>query len=89
MRPRRKRRRANDSGNINFAARFALLHSVILFKHVHVHILPRKPGDFEVNDEIYDRLAKHDRGDAQPLRSLEEMSAEAEMLRRHLDKVRQ
>lgn len=22
--------------------------------HVHVHILPRKGGDFENNDEIYD-----------------------------------
>jgi len=22
--------------------------------HVHVHILPRKDGDFENNDEIYD-----------------------------------
>ncbi|XP_070591827.1 bis(5'-adenosyl)-triphosphatase isoform X2 [Erythrolamprus reginae] len=23
-------------------------------KHVHVHVLPRKPGDFERNDNIYD-----------------------------------
>ncbi|KAK9128236.1 hypothetical protein Syun_017033 [Stephania yunnanensis] len=24
--------------------------------HVHIHILPRKVGDFEKNDEIYDAL---------------------------------
>ncbi len=24
--------------------------------HVHVHVLPRKPGDFEDNDEVYERI---------------------------------
>lgn len=24
--------------------------------HVHVHVLPRRPGDFEKNDEVYDEL---------------------------------
>ena len=24
--------------------------------HVHVHVLPRKPGDFENNDEVYERI---------------------------------
>lgn len=24
--------------------------------HVHIHILPRKVGDFEKNDEIYDAV---------------------------------
>jgi len=24
--------------------------------HVHVHVLPRRPGDFEKNDEIYDAI---------------------------------
>lgn len=24
--------------------------------HVHIHVLPRRPGDFEKNDEIYDEL---------------------------------
>ncbi len=24
--------------------------------HVHVHILPRKPGDFEHNDQVYDAI---------------------------------
>ena len=26
--------------------------------HVHVHVMPRKAGDFEKNDEIYDALDK-------------------------------
>lgn len=25
-------------------------------QHVHVHVLPRKPGDFERNDSIYDEV---------------------------------
>ena len=25
-------------------------------QHVHVHVLPRKPGDFEENDEIYSQV---------------------------------
>jgi len=29
--------------------------------HVHVHILPRRGGDFENNDEIYSELVKHDK----------------------------
>lgn len=28
--------------------------------HVHVHVIPRCPGDFKRNDEIYDKLDKHD-----------------------------
>jgi diadenosine tetraphosphate (Ap4A) HIT family hydrolase len=27
--------------------------------HVHVHILPRRPGDFGRNDEIYEQLDRH------------------------------
>lgn len=26
--------------------------------HVHIHILPRKPGDFEPMDAVYDQLEK-------------------------------
>ena len=26
--------------------------------HVHIHILPRRPGDFKVNDDVY-RLFSH------------------------------
>ncbi|CAL8403579.1 unnamed protein product, partial [Arctogadus glacialis] len=29
-------------------------------KHVHVHILPRKVGDFERNDSIYDESQPYD-----------------------------
>lgn len=28
--------------------------------HVHVHILPRKTGDFAPNDKVYDELDKHE-----------------------------
>ncbi|CAH0555527.1 unnamed protein product [Brassicogethes aeneus] len=50
--------------------------------HVHVHILPRHAGDFERNDDIYDSLAKHDLEDnPQPLRTPQEMSEEAKVLR--------
>uniref|UniRef100_G1T296 HIT domain-containing protein n=1 Tax=Oryctolagus cuniculus TaxID=9986 RepID=G1T296_RABIT len=53
-------------------------------KHVHVHILPRKAGDFCRNDSIYDELQKHDKEeeDSQASwRSEEEMAAEAAALR--------
>lgn len=26
-------------------------------EHVHVHLIPRKPGDFDKNDDIYDRVS--------------------------------
>ncbi|XP_076787655.1 bis(5'-adenosyl)-triphosphatase isoform X3 [Arvicanthis niloticus] len=53
-------------------------------KHVHVHILPRKAGDFRRNDNIYDELQKHDKEEEDSpafWRSEEEMAAEAEALR--------
>ena len=25
--------------------------------HVHVHLIPRKPGDFDKNDDVYDRVS--------------------------------
>lgn len=34
---------------------FSLSHFV--FQHVHVHVLPRKRGDFEKNDSIYDEVS--------------------------------
>ena len=30
--------------------------------HVHVHVMPRKDGDFTENDQIYNELEKHDKG---------------------------
>ncbi|XP_017566115.2 bis(5'-adenosyl)-triphosphatase isoform X1 [Pygocentrus nattereri] len=53
-------------------------------KHVHVHVLPRRAGDFERNDSIYDELQKHDK-DSEDVpskwRSEEEMAKEATELR--------
>lgn len=51
-------------------------------KHVHVHILPRHPGDFERNDEIYVQLQKHDK-ETGSWRTEEEMAAEALDLRKY------
>ncbi|XP_029630861.1 bis(5'-adenosyl)-triphosphatase [Salmo trutta] len=54
-------------------------------KHVHVHVLPRKAGDFERNDNVYDELQKHDRESEDVpsrWRTEEEMAAEASDLRK-------
>ncbi|XP_005951914.3 bis(5'-adenosyl)-triphosphatase [Haplochromis burtoni] len=56
-------------------------------KHVHVHVLPRKAGDFKHNDRIYDELQNHDQEDndiPSKWRSEEEMAAEASDLRKQL-----
>ncbi|XP_048227349.1 bifunctional bis(5'-adenosyl)-triphosphatase/adenylylsulfatase FHIT isoform X2 [Ricinus communis] len=53
--------------------------------HVHIHILPRKSGDFENNDEIYDAIDEKEKDLKQKLdldkerkdRSIEEMAKEA------------
>uniref|UniRef100_A0A5G2RA77 Bis(5'-adenosyl)-triphosphatase n=1 Tax=Sus scrofa TaxID=9823 RepID=A0A5G2RA77_PIG len=53
-------------------------------QHVHIHVLPRKAGDFHRNDSIYDELQKHDREDEDSptlWRSEEDMAAEAAALR--------
>uniref|UniRef100_A0A2C9WI72 HIT domain-containing protein n=1 Tax=Manihot esculenta TaxID=3983 RepID=A0A2C9WI72_MANES len=57
--------------------------------HVHIHILPRKSGDFENNDEIYDAIDVKEKELKQKLdldkerkdRSIEEMAQEAEAYR--------
>ncbi|KAF8364692.1 hypothetical protein HHK36_033372 [Tetracentron sinense] len=55
--------------------------------HVHIHILPRKGGDFERNDEIYDAIEvkekelKLDLDKERKDRSLEEMAQEADEYR--------
>ncbi|XP_038864794.1 bis(5'-adenosyl)-triphosphatase isoform X1 [Salvelinus fontinalis] len=54
-------------------------------KHVHVHVLPRKAGDFERNDNVYDELQKHDRESEDVpsrWRTEGEMAAEASDLRK-------
>lgn len=36
--------------------------------HTHVHVLPRRPGDFPSNDQIYDELQKQNiQGDYEEL----------------------
>ena len=60
-------------------------------EHVHVHVLPRKKGDFEHNDDVYKALDEHDKqesslvGETGPAtnkgyRSEEEMAKEAAYL---------
>ncbi|XP_010553789.1 PREDICTED: bifunctional bis(5'-adenosyl)-triphosphatase/adenylylsulfatase FHIT [Tarenaya hassleriana] len=54
--------------------------------HVHIHVLPRKGGDFEKNDEIYDAIDEKEKELKQKLdldkertdRSLEEMANESD-----------
>lgn len=50
-------------------------------RHVHVHVLPRKPGDFNENDQIYDALHKHDKGIDIEWRDENDMKQEAAALR--------
>ncbi|XP_057993414.1 bifunctional bis(5'-adenosyl)-triphosphatase/adenylylsulfatase FHIT [Hevea brasiliensis] len=57
--------------------------------HVHIHILPRKGGDFESNDEIYDAIDEKEKELKKKLdldkerkdRSIEEMAQEADEYR--------
>lgn len=51
--------------------------------HVHVHILPRRPGDFERNDDIYRELQNHDKSPSTKWRTEEDMAKEAAELRKY------
>lgn len=60
------------------------ISNLLILQHVHVHILPRKQGDFPRNDDVYLQLARHDRDDnPSPLRSKKEMIDEARRLRQY------
>ena len=48
-------------------------------KHVHLHILPRRKGDFE-EDEIYEKIRNHDKNMVN-LRTKDDMAKEASELR--------
>ncbi|RDX75679.1 Bifunctional bis(5'-adenosyl)-triphosphatase/adenylylsulfatase FHIT [Mucuna pruriens] len=58
--------------------------------HVHIHVVPRRSGDFEKNDEIYDAMDEKEKELKQKLdldkerkdRSSEEMSQEADEYRK-------
>ncbi|XP_075234549.1 ntrilase and fragile histidine triad fusion protein NitFhit [Lycorma delicatula] len=54
--------------------------------HFHVHILPRKKGDFLQNDQIYYELQEHDKSEDKPWRDEEDMNSEAAMLKKYFDK---
>lgn len=57
-----------------------------VIQHVHCHIMPRREGDFEHNDQIYIELNKHDHDEEQhQRRSLEERAAEADAYRTILE----
>ncbi|XP_053324627.1 bis(5'-adenosyl)-triphosphatase [Spea bombifrons] len=54
--------------------------------HVHVHILPRRAGDFSRNDQVYEELEIHDKecqGHSEKWRSEEEMETEAAILKKY------
>lgn len=54
------------------------------FQHVHVHILPRKVSDFKRNDDIYEKLASHDKDHSNVKdRDLSQMTEEAQELRKY------
>jgi bis(5'-adenosyl)-triphosphatase len=49
--------------------------------HVHIHVLPRRGGDFKRNDEVYTHLEKGE--EERKKRSITEMVEEAQRLSRH------
>ena len=51
--------------------------------HVHVHILPRRPGDFADNDDVYQELQTHDKKRT-GWRTEAEMIEEAKIFRDYL-----
>jgi len=55
-------------------------------KHVHVHVLPRKPGDFPDNDDVYKHLEKHDQNvGPREWRSDDDMASEAAVMRKYFN----
>lgn len=56
-------------------------------EHLHVHVVPRRKGDFARNDEVYEKLNRCDVDDGRQDRRFEEMESEAESLRRLLASV--
>lgn len=54
-----------------------------------MHILPRKPGDFLQNDQVYYELQKHDKeaDGNKKWRSEEEMASEANILKSYSKQI--
>ncbi|XP_064013032.1 bis(5'-adenosyl)-triphosphatase isoform X2 [Pogoniulus pusillus] len=56
----------------------------ISIQHVHVHVLPRRAGDFSRNDDVYKELQHHDKEESpDKWRTEEEMAAEAAILKKY------
>eukprot|EP01095_Lingulamoeba_sp_RSL-Kostka_P008198 TRINITY_DN269_c0_g1_i1.p1 TRINITY_DN269_c0_g1~~TRINITY_DN269_c0_g1_i1.p1 ORF type:complete len:162 (+),score=58.56 TRINITY_DN269_c0_g1_i1:59-544(+) len=49
-------------------------------KQVHVHVIPRKKGDFKFNDEVYEQLEDGEKEEERKPRTSKEMSDEATWL---------
>ncbi|XP_067854929.1 bis(5'-adenosyl)-triphosphatase isoform X2 [Heptranchias perlo] len=65
---------------------FKVTSLTIAIQHVHIHILPRKKGDFPRNDNVYVELQKHDQEtseESHQWRTEEEMASEASDLRKY------
>lgn len=56
--------------------------------HVHIHIMPRKPGDFENNDDIYDAMDEQERDMAKALKG-EKLNLDIERKARTPDVMRE
>ncbi|KAJ2785436.1 Dinucleoside triphosphate hydrolase [Coemansia javaensis] len=52
--------------------------------HVHLHVIPRRPGDFADNDDVYRELESRVDNDRRQPRSAADMAAEAAVMRREL-----
>ena len=56
--------------------------------HVHIHVLPRKAGDFKRNDDVYHELQEHDSQVTQgEWRTDDDMAVEATRYRNILDNM--
>ena len=53
--------------------------------HTHMHLLPRRPGDFRHNDQVYDAIDKSTLPDPPTFRTIEEMEREALELKAIID----
>lgn len=63
-------------------------HAGQTVRHVHCHIMPRRPGDFEHNDDIYIELNRNDAIDTtKGARSLTEMTTEAVEYRKQINEL--
>jgi diadenosine tetraphosphate (Ap4A) HIT family hydrolase len=86
--------RAFDAKGLQFAVQDGAASGQTV-PHLHIHVLPRQPGDFKRNDDVYDAVEKseqqltrldpaveqREKDAARANRSTLDMEAEAELLR--------